>query len=113
MGAHSAEEASVKQAAALFLLKTTEEHKLPLSSIAGLVDDIKLLVSTLLDKVATKAKQILSEEDCKDLFSEEGVQNTFCGLSSNYKLVNYCKEHLGLVVSYFQFPYYFVFNDSL
>ena len=95
-------QSSVQRAAALFLLKTTEEHKLPLSAMNSLVLDIKLLVSRVVDEVALKAKEILSNEDSERLCTElnqEGIQNPFCGLSTDYQLVEYCKGHLGLVVS--------------
>ena len=100
---------TVQRAAALFLLKTAEKHKLPLSSMDGLMLDVQQLNSTVLDKVAEKSKQFLNEEDAESLCAtlhDESIRNPFVGLHNAYQQTKYYREHLGLIVSFISNLFY-------
>ena len=90
-------EEAVKKAAALFLLKTSEKHKLPLSSLEDHMQDVQQLISIILDHVQAKSAESSSASDAN---SPEGGIDVFAGLHSTYQQTKYFKEHLGLIVSY-------------
>lgn len=77
----------------------------------GLMLDVQLLISTVLDRVGTRATKFLNEEDAKALCAilcDEGIQNPFFGLHNTYQQTKYYREHLGLNVSFILFVSYSV-----
>ena len=68
--------------------------------------DVQQLISTVLDRVGTKASKFLNEEDSKALcaiLGDEGIQNPFFGLHNTYQQTKYYRENLGLNVSFILF----------
>lgn len=98
---------ALQRAAALFVLKTSENNKLPLSAMDDLILDVRHLIDTIFDRVATKCSESLSEEGVKSLratLHEEVMQNPFAGLDTEYQRTKYYREHLGLIVSNLLYP---------
>ena len=92
----------VKRAAGLFILKTTEKHKLPLSSIDGILTDVQPLLHTVMERVDIKAMEILRAEDALSLsviLKSEGLASPFAGLQTSPERTKYYKECLGLLVN--------------
>lgn len=69
---------TVKRSAAMFIIKTAEKHKLPLSAMDSLLADVTSLIA---------------------ICSQEGIINPFDGLESTYMQNKYFCENLGLLVS--------------
>ena len=75
---------AVKRSAAMFILKTAEKHKLPLSAMSSLLVDVSSLIAVC---------------------SQEDIINPFLGLESTYMQTKYFRENLGLLVSVIKHTY--------
>ena len=92
-----------EESSCFVLLKTSEKHKLPLSSLEDLMLDVRQLIDTVLNQVEAKSMESLSASDALSLqaiLHDETVVNPFTGLHSTYQQTKYFKDYLGLVVSY-------------
>ena len=69
---------TLKQSAALFILKTAESHNIPISAMETLCTDITSLV---------------------ELCVRESITEPFAELETNHKQTKYFRESLGLLVS--------------
>ena len=92
-----------KHAAALFILKTTEKHRLPLSAMEFLASDISSLVANAVHKVEERICAALSATGAdalvREICSEDAINNPFMGLETTYQQTKYFRDHLGLLVS--------------
>ena len=78
-----------RRSAALFILKTTEKHTLPLSVMDALTHDISFLITNAVDQVLERISVVLSETGIdttviSQICSQEAITNPFVGLESNY-----------------------------
>lgn len=91
------------RAAAMFLLKTSEVYKLPLSSTNSIMMDVQELIHTVLDNVGSQVTTTLDPSIaiplCNTILKDKSVVDVFAGLDTTYKQTAYYKEHLGLLVS--------------
>ena len=100
------DEKALKRAAALFILKATEKHKLPLSAIDSILMDVQHLLDTVMERVNIKAMETLCAEDASSLsaiLKSEDVANPFAGLQTLHHRTKYYKEYLGLIVNLYPF----------
>ena len=97
----------LKRSAALFILKTAEVHKLTLTSVNGILEDVQQLVErTVLDirrqvECALQNSQIDANSipALTHIFDEEYLLNPFSGIQSEYLQMKYFRDTFGLIVS--------------
>lgn len=99
-----------KRSAAMFILKTTEKNKLPLSSMDTLATDVCSLISNAVHQVEERLTAALSEANVDtdiihQICSEDAILNPFVGLESTYLHTKYLREELDLNVSMYSSVY--------
>lgn len=105
-GQSSSSESS-KVIGAKFILKTRDGRNLTQFATNGVVDDAKLLVQTTLDVVKKEVMDVLQASVPDDtlskvqsIFSDEKLNNPFCGLETQKKQERFIRENFNYVVSY-------------
>ena len=105
-GDHSLLDSSdaARHSAALFILKTTEKHNLPLSAVETLTSNISSLVGNAVHQVGELVSAALSLTGAdttvvSQICSEEAIINPFLGLESTYMQTKFFRETLRLLVS--------------
>jgi hypothetical protein len=86
--------------AALFVLKTSEIHKLPLSTMESLLPDISILVQHAIDTLQERAiaKEPITEEIVRDICQDEDIISPFSDMETSYQHTQHFKAHLHMNV---------------
>ena len=89
--------------AAMFILKTSEIHRLPLSTMEGLLPDIGTLVEHAIFQVQERllkalAKEHITDETIRGICEDDDISNPFSGMETTYQHTQYFKAHLNMIV---------------
>lgn len=96
----------ITKAAAAWILKTKERHKIPQCAIKTIIEDVTSLFQTCIFRIFDAVKQQLSNLDIEDvisllspLFDPNGdYGNPFKGLETDHMQLKYFKRNFGLIV---------------
>lgn len=90
---------SMRKAAALWILKTREVHKTPLSVMDNIISDVQGLLQSALAHLYQHTKNILPENEAVDLALSESSPfiDIFAGLKTQQQL-NYFRDEFKMVV---------------
>ena len=97
-------QASRRKRAAMFVLKTSEVHRLPLAMMESLLPDISTLVEhatlqiqeRLLDAISREPS--ITEQIIRSICQDEDITNPFSGMETTYKHTQYFKDYLNMIV---------------
>ena len=89
--------------AALFILKTSEVHRLPLATMESLLPDIAALVQHATLQIQEKLLEALATESITDstireICQYDAISNPFSGMETTYQHTQYFKAHLNMIV---------------
>ena len=93
-----------KKAAALFILKTRENHRIPISTMDTIIGDVSSLYKLALSAIKKQVISILQlngegvESAVADLFDTSHFANVFLGLETHYQQLQYIKRNFNFVV---------------
>ena len=105
---------ALQRAAALFILKTRENHRIPLSIMDSIIGDVSSLYKLALSAIKKQVISILQggglndgvESALTDLFDTSHFANVFLGLETHHRQLQYIKRNFNFVVLlYFVFIY--------
>lgn len=100
---------TMQRAAALWVLKTQEVCRLPVSTTEKIMEHVQALYDVALTNVQADVLEALKEAQIQPssiprldrIFSQRGPHgDLFQGLDSHYKQIKYYKEHFSFVVSW-------------
>lgn len=91
---------SMRKAAALWILKTREVHKIPLSVMDNIISDVQGLFQSALTHLYQHTKSILPENEAVDLALSESSPfiDIFAGLKTQQQQLNYFRDEFKMVV---------------
>ena len=107
---------ALQRAAALFILKTRENHRIPLSIMDSIIGDVSSLYKLALSAIKKQVISILQggglndegvESAVTDLFDTSHFANVFLGLETHHRQLQYIKRNFNFVVIL-----YFVFIST-
>ena len=105
---------ALQRAAALFILKTRENHRILLSIMDSIIGDVSSLYKLALSAIKKQVISILQggglndgvESALTDLFDTSHFANVFLGLETHHRQLQYIKRNFNFVVLlYFVFIY--------
>ena len=95
---------ALQRAAALFILKTRENHRIPISIMDTIIGDVSSLYTLALSAIKKQVISILQlngegvESAVADLFDTSHFANVFLGLETHYQQLQYIKRNFNFVV---------------
>ena len=89
--------------AALFILKTSEIRRLPLSTMESLLPDIATLVEHAIFHVQDRllealAKEPITDDTIRSICQDDDISSPFSGMETTYQHTQYFKAHLHMIV---------------
>lgn len=101
------QEESVRRSGALFILKTAEERRLTLTAVNGIIQDIQLLIETVVDTVEARVMETLQNsttdsdeiDSVRACFHDKVLVHPFYGIETEFFQMKYFTESMSLIVS--------------
>lgn len=96
---------SMRRSAAVWLLKTREKHKIPISVMDDITKDVQELFLSALDNIQRQLKSLYPDDDLiqsglsQHLSSSNPLLDLFDGLKTQQQQINYFTRELNMIVS--------------
>lgn len=94
-----------RKQAALFILKTSEVHRLSLATMESLLPDISTLVEHAALRIQTRLLDALSSEPAinesviRSICQDEEITSPFVGMETTYQHMQYFRDCFNMIVS--------------